>query len=288
MQKFFSFFTSKTFFANIVLAIIVGLLFIWGISIFLNSYTHHGQKIVVPNLAYLSLEEAGLELQNKDLGFEVIDSAEFNDLFPPLAVIEQFPVANAEVKQGRVIMLTINPAKARRIELPNIIEKTLRRAIHDLETRHLVVGELIYVPDIAQDVIIGMQINNEEVEPGIKIEKETIIDLIVGQGISNKRVIVPYLKYLTLEPALDKMKLSSLNLGIVFYDADLTDTANAIIYRQSPAASKTPYIKLGSSIDLWLTNNNNKVLNDSLDFMPQLDSAFVDSNNVVKDGLEGM
>lgn len=255
---------------NILIAVVGSLLSLWVVSIALSSYTHHGETIVVPDLTNVPLEESAGLLENEKLGFLVIDSAVFNDLYAPLSVIEQYPEPNAEVKEGRVIHLTINPKKPRKIELPNVVEKTLRRAIHELESRNLVVGQLIYVPDLGRDVVIGLQVNNEEVQPGDKFDKGTTIDLVVGKGLSDVKINVPYLKFLSLEEALSKLKEASLNKGVVFYDEEITDSSAAIVYRQSPRASKTPYIRMGSSIDLWLTNDHNKVENDSLEFKPQV------------------
>jgi len=271
---------------NVILAIVVFFLFIWGIRVSLDVYTHHGEKISVPNLAAMPLNEAADALKEADLAYKVIDSAAYNSLFPPLSVIEQFPLANADVKSGRVIKLTINPAQPRKIELPNIVEKTTRRAIHYLESRGLKSGELIYVPDIARDRVLGLRIGEEEVEPGIMLEPGTVVDLIVGKGLSNEKVKVPYLKFLTLDEAQTELSLASLNVGILFFDDDIEDSATAVVYKHSPRASKTPILKLGSDVDLWLTNDLSIIENDSLEFKPALDSLGLPiDTNFVEEGF---
>ena len=277
MSKFFRFLVSKTFVVNVILAILGGILFLWIINLWLDSYTRYGEEIVVPNLSDIRIDEAAEMLLQQELDFKVIDSAEFNDLYPPLAVIEQYPEADSRVKSGRVIMLTINPKRQRKIELPNIKDKTIRRALHDLESRGLEVGELIYVPDIARDVVIGIQLEGEEIEAGTRLEKGTILDLIVGRGLSQEKIHVPYLKFMNLEEAQNKIKLSSLNLGIVIYDETVEDSANAIVFKQYPRATLNPAIRMGSSIDLWLTSDSTKIENDSLLFRPRVDSLGVDS-----------
>jgi beta-lactam-binding protein with PASTA domain len=280
MGKFFRFLKSKTFLVNVILAVLVFVVLIWAVRFSLDVYTHHGEKISVPNLAAMPLDEAVLALKDSELGYEVIDSAAYNSLYPPLAVIEQFPLANADVKSGRVIKLTINPAQPRKIELPNIVEKTTRRAIHYLESRGLKSGELIYVPDIARDRVLGLRIGEEEVEPGTMLEPGTVVDLIVGKGLSNEKVRVPYLKFLTLEKAQTELSLASLNLGILFYDEDVVDSASAVIYKHFPSATLTPRLKLGSDVDLWLTNDSTKIVNDSLNFQLVPDSLGLPTNEV--------
>lgn len=279
MSKLYRFLTSKTFLINVIIAIIAFFVFLWLITFGLNQFTKHGEYINVPDLNSVTIENAQDILEEADLSYEVIDSAVFNALYPPFAVIGQFPRANSEVKSGRVIKLTINPSKQRKIELPNVVEKTTRRAIHYLESKGLRSGELIYVPDIARDRVLGLRIGNEEVKPGTMLEPGTEVDLIVGKGLSNQRIKVPYLKFLTLEEAQTKLSLTSLNMGIVFYDEEVQDSASAVIYKQTPRATKIPKLKLGSDVDLWLTNDYTKIENDSLLFLTPKDTLGVDSTN---------
>lgn len=278
MGKFFRFLVSKTFLINGIIALIAFFVFIWLIRFGLAQYTHHGEYIHVPDLQAVEISEAQRLLEESDLAFEVIDSAEFNTLYAPFAVIEQFPKANAEVKSGRVIKLTINPAKPRKIELPNVVEKTTRRAIHYLESKGLQSGELIYVPDIARDRVLGLRVGDEEVEPGVMLEPGTVVDLIVGKGRSNEKIKVPYLKFLTLEEAQSKLGLASLNLGVYFFDEDVEDSTSAVVYKQAPRPTKVPKLKLGSEVDLWLTNDYTKIENDSLLFVTPNDTLAVDTN----------
>lgn len=282
MSKLFRFLTSKTFLINVIIAIIAFFVFLWLITFGLNQFTKHGEYINVPDLTSVTIENAQDMLEEADLSYEVIDSAVFNGLYPPFAVIEQFPRANSEVKSGRVIKLTINPGKPRKIELPNVVEKTTRRAIHYLESKGLKSGELIYVPDIARDRVLGLRVGDEEVEPGTMLEPGTVVDLIVGKGLSNERIKVPYLKFLTLEEAQIKLSLASLNMGVIFFDEEVEDSASAVIYKQAPRATKVPKLKLGSDVDLWLTNDYTKIENDSLLFVTPKDTLGVDSlNNIV-------
>ena len=277
MSKLFRFITSKTFLINVIIAIIAFIIFLWLIIFGLSQYTKHGENIHVPDLTSVTIEDAQGMLEDSDLSYEVIDSAVFNVLYPPYAVIEQFPRANAEVKSGRVIKLTINPAKPRKIELPNVVEKTTRRAIHYLESKGLKSGELIYVPDIARDRVLGLRVGDDEVEPGAMLEPGTVVDLIVGKGLSDELIKVPYLKFLTLEEAQMKLSLASLNMGVVFFDEEVEDSTSAVIYKQAPRATKVPKLKLGSDVDLWLTNDYTKIENDSLLFVIPSDTLGIDS-----------
>jgi len=266
MSKLFTFLKSKTFFANLAISILFGMILIFGVNVWLRATTNHGEALAVPDLSGATLEDAAIILAENKLQYKVIDSAEFDPKMPLGGVVNQFPLAGEKVKENRVILLTINPYVITKIEVPNVIEKTIRRAVYDLQSKGFVIGELIYKADIAKDVVLALEIGSEEIQPGEKFVKGTVIDLIVGSGLGNERVSVPYFKFLTLKQALVKIKSSSLNLGLALYDEDVTDTTTAVVYKQSPTASHESKLRLGSFIDLWLTNDNTKITNDSLEF----------------------
>lgn len=278
-MKLFRFLMSKTFFANLVIAIAIAILGFWGVNTFLSSYTHHGDNIDVPDLNSLALSEVEVVLSANTLGFEIIDSSEYDPSFPRGAVVAQYPSAGAQVKTGRILKLTINPFYPRKIEFPNLIEKTKRRAIYDLESKGFIVGELKYVPYIGKDVVIDAKIEERSIEPGEKLSKGTIIDLILGQGLSDELILSPYLRWKTLEEAKAFLLERSLNLGSVIYDEEISDSAAALVFRQNPAPSKVPIVRMGREVDIWLTNDYTKIVNDSLEFQLQapLDSLMNDS-----------
>lgn len=278
-MKLFRFLVSKTFFANLIIMALVAALLIWLLSYSLGRYTEHGSSITVPDLEGLALTEVETRLDKAALQFEIIDSAEYNPSYSRGAVISQYPEAGNEVKTGRVLKLTINPFFPRKVEVPDLIEKTKRRAIYDLESKGFKVGELQYVPYIGKDVVIDMKIDERSLMPGTKLKKGTTIDLVLGMGLSDELVLAPYLRWKSLEEAVEYLKLRSFNLGSIIYDDEITDTAAALVFRQNPAPSLEPSIRMGREIDLWLTNDYTKIVNDSLEFQnpAPLDSLSNDS-----------
>lgn len=268
-MKLFRFLKSKTFFANLIIAVVLLGLGFLGLNYFLSSFTRHGENIDVPNLNGLALAEVEEVLSAEQLAFEIIDSSEYDPSFPRGAVVSQYPNFGAQVKVGRTLKLTINPFYPRKVEFPNLIEKTKRRAIYDLESKGFTVGELKYVPYIGKDVVIDAKIEERSVEPGEKLTKGTTIDLVLGQGLSDELIISPYLRWKTLEEAKTYLLERSLNLGSVIYDEEITDTATALIYRQIPAPSILPIIRMGREVDVWMTNDYTKIVNDSLEFQVQ-------------------
>jgi len=266
-MKIIRFFKSKTFWANLIVAIILIALMLWGTTSALDVYTRHGENIKVPELNRLSYTEAQETLEELELEAVILDSAEFDPNFPRGSVLNQYPDAGSLVKKGREIRLTLNPLKPRKIVLPILIEKTKRRAVYDIESKGFKVGDLEYVPYIGKDVVVDIKVNGKSVKAGDRFEKGTVITLVLGQGLGDSRIKVPYLRWLTKEEADNKLLTYSLNLGAVVYDEEVTDTLAALVYRQYPGPTFKPSISPGQQIDIWLTNDHTKIPNDSLQFL---------------------
>ncbi|GAB5557589.1 MAG: hypothetical protein SchgKO_18020 [Schleiferiaceae bacterium] len=263
-MKIFRFIKSKTFVLNVVVLIALGFVILYATNAFLKSFTHHDETIVVPDLNGMTLAEASEKLGGLALTFEVIDSAEYNPKVAPRGIVDQYPEAFAEVKEHRAIKLTVNPLQPRKVGLPDLIDKTKRRATYDLESKGLVVGELIYRPNLAKDVVLSVEKDGEPIEAGTPIAKGTVVDLILGLGQSKEKISVPYVKYLTLAQAKEELIAHSLNVGVTVFDEDVVDSSAALVYKQSPPPSHKNTAYLGSSIDIWLTADKNKIVNDSL------------------------
>jgi len=175
------FLTSKVFFKQIALAIVLSLIIIFLILKWLNISTNHNEFIEVPDLKGKSVETVKIELNNRNLSMQIQDSANFNPKYPKYSVIEQNPVAGAKVKENRKIYLILNPSGYRKVEVPNILKRTLRQAKPTLEALEFNVGEITYVPAIGESVI-SMSYKGNKIQPGTHLPLTSTIDLVVGDG----------------------------------------------------------------------------------------------------------
>ena len=266
-MKLFRFITTRVFWINIALIILVLTLLFFGLNSWLKGYTRHGDTLEVPDLRRLDFAEAEEIAAGVNLELTVLDTAEFTSEFPRGSIIDQYPSPGAHVKEGREIKLTVNRLKPRKIEMPKLIEKTKRRAIYDLESKGFKIGELSYVPYIGKDVVVKMKVRGEEVEAGTRFERGTVVDLVLGQGLSNTKIMVPYLRFLSEEEARDKILGGSLNIGSVIFDPEVEDSGAALVYRQYPPPSLIPSVSMGGEVDIWLTEDYTKIPNDSLKFL---------------------
>jgi len=177
---------SKEFIRTIITIVVVVIISIFGLMKWLNYHTKHDQKINVPNLEQLTLDETEKVLKNLNLSYVVIDSASFNPKFPPRSVIEQNPVAGDFVKENRKIYLTLNPSDYRKITIPNVLDQTKRQVVIQLKSIGFRVGKERYIPDLGKDVVRGLEIDKKEIKPGDKLPKNTQIDLVLGDGFEKR------------------------------------------------------------------------------------------------------
>ena len=64
----------------------------------------------------------------------------------PGVVVEQTPSAGEKVKKNRTIFFTINAYAAEQVQMPNLVDYSLRNAKVILESYGLELGDLIYIP----------------------------------------------------------------------------------------------------------------------------------------------
>ena len=156
------------------------------LKFWLGITTNHDQKIQVPELHKLTISDAEKTLKELDLDFKVIDSASYNPRYPKKAVIEQSPEAGDFVKEKRKIYLTLNPSKYRDITISDLNGRTKRQAISELQAIGFIVGtEFTYVKDIGKDVVRGLRHNGKIINPNDKLPKNSIIELVLGDGQRN-------------------------------------------------------------------------------------------------------
>jgi len=265
-----NFILSKVFVKNLAyaLAIVVG--FVMLLLIWMNFYTRHGQARPVPNFIGLTIEETSRVAKKNRLRYQIIDSV-YTSLVPGGCIAEQNPKPGFKVKKGRNIVLIINAFSPEMVTVPNLIDLPIKQALALLESSGLIMGERTFKPDQGINVVIEQRHNGLPVKEGESLQKGSVIDLVLGKGLSNERTALPYLIGMNLNPAKDRILVSALTLGSYVYDNTIvtsSDTAKAFIYKQNPEYRDNSTIPLGSGIYLWLTVDSTKLRSDTTAFIP--------------------
>ena len=244
---------------------------ILAISIFFYIYlpisTNHSETLTVPDITGIHVDELDYYLSLRNLRYEISEDSGYSSKIPPLTVLKQFPMPYAQVKEFRKIYLTLNSMTPPVVKMPDLTNGSLKNALMILNNYDLKFGKTKYVADLAFNAVLIQKMNGEEIIPGTKIPKGSVIDLTVGDGYGNSNLESPYLIGLDADVAQVTITGSALKLGnIVFHNIDtavlisvddfeITDTLKipvevGQVVNQYPAPGEPMVIK--ESVNLWI------------------------------------
>ncbi len=182
----------------------------------------------------------------------MIDSI-FDTRNPKGSVVIQNPPAGSVVKAGRKVYITLVAFSKEKVEMPDLIDLSLRQAVNSLRAKGLRVNELRYVEDFAANAVLEQLYDEEVIEEGAIIDKGAGIDLVVGLG-SDNYAPVPFLIGLNLHDAEDAINKASFNVGTIYY-LDGEDPVHSRVYRQQPAWSENSRLFKGNTINISLRSD---------------------------------
>ena len=149
-MNFFQYIKSKEFLSNLLAVFALSLLFLFVLGRGLKAYTNHNERIAVPNLEKLSVEEAEKVLAEQELTYVVIDSSNFNPDYPPKSIIEveDFRYAVSQLAQttmrNSVGERTLDELLQKRNEIAEFIKsdsKDIDQDINNLDNDSSVITE---------------------------------------------------------------------------------------------------------------------------------------------------
>lgn len=256
-----NFLTSRVFFKNLLFAIILVFVIIFFVMQWLRVYTHHGESYAVPDFTGLTNGEIAAKAAQNNVKYEIIDSLYDNNALPG-TVVDQEPEPGFRVKQNRTIFLTINSNQPEKITLPKMIDISFRQARVLAENNGILIGKIFYEPSEYNDLVLRVEQDSSEINPGDLILKGSSIDLVVGRSAGNEDTHIPDLTGINVSLAKTVLTNDMLNTGVLIYDKSIAtseDSINAFVWKQYPSTKNTKRIRLGSSIDLWLTTDSLKI-----------------------------
>ncbi|MPQ47616.1 PASTA domain-containing protein [Marinifilum sp. N1E240] len=255
-----NFFKSKLFLFQIGLALLVTIVLVWITLSGLKWYTHHGEKLSVPDLYGSSLEDAANKIESENLRYSVYDSI-YDPKLEPGTVLDQRPIAGAIVKRNRNLFLTINAHKPEQVRFPNLVDNSFRQAYELLMTNGFKIGRLEYNESQFFNLVLYPKYKGDSINTGSMINKGATIDLVLGRG-KTYGIIAPNLIGKSQIQAKEKIILSNLNLGSIRYDESVLnhmDSLKAKVFKQYPTYNEDRKIRPGSNIDVWLTTDTIKL-----------------------------
>jgi eukaryotic-like serine/threonine-protein kinase len=117
---------------------------------------------------------------------------------------------------------------------------------------------------MATNNVLAQKLNGEDIEPGVLIESETPIDLILGLNSYDNMTYVPNVIGYKYQMALDIIHDNSLNIYKTHFDETVftySDSLEAAVYNQYPASSDSIQVRMGTSMTLYLSKDQSKIGN---------------------------
>jgi beta-lactam-binding protein with PASTA domain len=229
-----------------ILAIIVlGFFFVY-----LPNTTNHLESISVPDLTGMKVGEIEAFLKDHDLRYEINDST-FQLNKPPSIVLTQYPKAGEKVKENRKIYVTVTTNNPPNVEMPKVVDISLKSAENMLQSYQLQIGNLKYVPHLAQNLVLKQEYQGKEIPAGTRIPKGSTIDLTVADGKGNTEFQIPDVVGKTYEEAKMIIEGSNLVIGSI-QPLGTEPMPGSKVVRQRPEAVQGNTIREGDYMDLWL------------------------------------
>ncbi len=244
------FITSKVFVRLLLKALGISAILIILVLLSLSIYTRHGSTYVVSDFRGLQYKELMKLSSARNFEFIILDSI-YDDKYPKGSIIMQDPFPGSKIKRNRKIYLTTVAVMSEKVQVPDLVDLTLRQAAATLETYGLKLGRLDYVPDIARNAVLRLLHQGAPVAPGTILDRGAVIDLVLGKGLSGDKIQVPLLAGMTLAEVRSLLVSLSLNLGTTHFIRP-ADSLASRVYRQDPAWSPSSYINIGQAVDIWL------------------------------------
>lgn len=217
--------------------------FIWAFFSFGNFWS--SKNITVPDVVGKPVAAAETLLKSENLRVSIDEIA--SDKVPAGQVISQTPEAGMDVKEQRIIHLTVSKGGVV-MEIPDLKGMTLAQAQEQLSRLHLKLGAVERANDssMPSDVVIS-----QTPAPGSSAEKGTVVNI----QINEKQAVVPNVVNMTLADARNALTAAQLTVGTVTsQDRSLKadDPANLVVSQTPQAGSTAP----GGRVDLVVTRGS--------------------------------
>lgn len=227
IKKFFVF-CIKTF---IILAILAVAGY-YSVNIIMSAFVQEKAEVLVPDLQGKNLTEC-LEILSQSKLALIKEGAEFNQDVPEGIVIRQAPPAGMNVKEGKVIRITISQG-GEIVYVPDLKGQTVRAATISLRSLGLILGELTKKSSIKYEegIVLG-----QDPAPNSTIEKDSSVNLLVSNGAPDDgTILMPEWTGKLAEDAKKWAKEENYDVEVIAQKTSLADPG--YIFKQIPEADE--------------------------------------------------
>ncbi len=200
----------------------------YSFNIIMASFVDEKGEVLVPDLQGKTLVDCLETLSQAKLGL-IKEGAEYNQNIPAGVVIRQTPPPGINVKEGKIVKITISQG-GEIVYVPDLIGDTIRSANIALKSVGLILGELTKKASMKYEE--GIVLAQEPV-PGSAVEKDTSVNLLVSNGApEDGTMLMP--DWIGKDAVEAKKWAQDENLGVNVVEGK-TNTANpGEIFKQIP------------------------------------------------------
>jgi serine/threonine-protein kinase len=240
-RRLYTILTSRKFL--IPASTIVGLFILMNYLI-MPWYVNHGETLHVPAVVGMELTQAKAMLE--DRGLIPIEAERRPDPKTPAgAIVSQNPEADAVVKNGRHVYLTISGGEVQ-VVVPSLRGRSEREAKFTLERAGLKLGNIDYA---TSDAYPENTIIEQSIQPGLKVAKTTPVRIVVSRGKELQAVNVPDFTGKTLSEVERLVAQQGLKVGNITYQASFDLVPNTVVDQFPRGGESVPG---GQAIDLFV------------------------------------
>lgn len=233
-------------------------------------YTNYNEGITVPDVTKLPMDEAEKLLSSYGLRHVIIDNRP-HEAFPPNYIIDQSPLGSSIVKPNRKIYLTVSTVDRPVVTVPDVSTLSLNNAQIQLQNHGLRDGNITYESSRFRNTVL-----RQSIPGGTVVERGSIVDLVVSDGLGQRRVGIPNIVGLRLQDGQRLLRESGLRIGVIqFRPTNQIDPNHILSF--TPADRDTVFE--GETINL--------IVSEQLSVREETESGtLLEGNNSVMESLQ--
>lgn len=250
---------SKRFVLHLLAILLVNIIVVYMFQCTLESKTHLGEKIEVPNLIGKNQNNLENLFSGSELKYEILDS-----IYDPTKVegtiLEQDPkpteISFVYVKAGRTIKVRVSK-RTQLVEVPILVDKSQRFAEKTLINRGFRYS-LEYKPTReAHGAVMQQLYQGKPIKKGMKIPIGSKIKLVIGRDEGGIPMALPNLYGLTIVEAKERVN-SMGNMEFLAICSNCITKADSLVARvvnQSPEFSEGAIVASGTTVTVIATKD---------------------------------
>jgi len=201
------------------------------------------KTMTVPNVVDLPAETAEGILKKADLNFKWATEGRYSFEITANNVMIQIPEAGRTVKENRTVFLTLSKGR-QEVIIPDLRGASQRQAEISLQRLELILGYKIEGAhaEIPRGVVI-----RTEPEAGRKVRIGSRVDIVISSGNSQGKVLLPNLREMSLDKAMEIIKSLGFNVGKITTVPHENKLPNTVL-ELNPKQDE--YLEIGTVINL--------------------------------------